>query len=213
MKTVGELLKNARIKKGLSLTKVSEKTKIQVKFIAALENNDFSKLPESAFVKGFIRNYAQALGKDPKTLLAILRRDFAEDAKGKVIPRGLARPLNQPRIRWTPQATMVAFASLIITVFSTYLILQFRLLSGVPKLSVSNPQENQTVSTLVTVEGTTDPQATVNINSKSVQVGESGEFSDTIGLTQGKHTITVQAKSRTGKTKTLQRTVIVDFSH
>ena len=210
MKTVGGLLKAARLKKHLTLAAAARRTKIQEKFIAALEQNDFAKLPESTFVKGFIRNYAQILDKDPATLLAIFRRDFSEDAKGKVVPRGLSSPLNQPRLRWTPRTTVIAAFVAVITLFSAYLILQFRLLSGAPKLIVKIPQENETVSVLVTVEGSTNPQATVAINSKPVEVQANGDFSDTIGLTPGQHTITIQAESRSGKIRTLQRTVMVE---
>lgn len=210
MKTVGEILKSARIKKKLTTSQVAQKTKIQEKFIIALEKNDYSKLPESAFVKGFIRNYSQALNKDPQILLAVFRRDFSQDPKGKVVPRGLADSINQPRLRWTPRATTIAIFTTIITLFISYLIFQFRILSGAPKLTLELPQENQTVSALVQIEGTTSPQSTVTINSKQVEVQDTGTFTDTISLSPGTHTITIQATSRTGQTKTLQRTVLVE---
>lgn len=210
MKTVGELLKTARQKKHLSIDQIVHKTKIQSQFITALEKDDYDHLPESAFVKGFISNYAKAIDKDPQAILAVFRRDFSEDARGKVIPRGLAKPINQPRFQWTPRTTTIASFTAILTLFSIYLIIQFRLLSGVPNLELTSPQENQTVSSLVTIEGTTHPQATVTINSKPIEVNPEGKFTETIDLTPGEHTITVEAQSRTDKTTTIQRTVVVE---
>jgi len=210
MKTIGELLRSARINKRLSTKEIALRTKIQEKFIVALEKNDFRHLPESAFVKGFISNFAKVVGKDPQMLLAVFRRDFSQDARGKVVPRGLASPLNQPKFQWTPRTTTIAALVGTLTVFSAYLIFQFRLLSGVPKLEITQPQEGQTVSALVTVVGTADNQATVTINSKPVEVSGEGEFTDTVGLSPGEHTITVTATSRTNKQKTLQRTVVVE---
>lgn len=210
MKTVGEILQSARKKKHLTIAAISHHTKIQKRFIKALEEDDYKHLPESTFVKGFIRNYAQVVGKDPKVLLAVLRRDYSEDSRGKVVPRGLVNPLNKSKLRWTPQITIIAAASPVFTIFIAYLILQFRLLSGVPTLTIKTPKEDEVVSALVTVEGTTAPQATITINSKQIEVNEFGDFAETIGLTSGKHTITIVAESRTGKTKTLQRTVVVE---
>ncbi len=210
MKTVGEILRLSREKKSLSIADISQITKIQPKFILALEKNDYRLLPQSAFVKGFIRNYAQVVGKDPFMLLAVFRRDFGQDAQGKVIPRGLINPLNNSRFRWTPQLTLVAAIVGIITIFGAYLIIQFRSLSGVPSLNLKSPQENATVSSLINVTGAASPQATVTVNSQSVPVQDNGEFTTTISLTLGKHSITVAARSRTGKTTTLQRTVIVE---
>lgn len=210
MKTIGEILKNAREKHDYSIEQVAHATKIQAKFIAALEANRFEELPESTFVKGFVRNYAQVVGKDPATLLAIFRRDFGQDAKGKVIPRGLVQPVNQPKLRWTPTATVIAGLTIVITLFLAYVIIQFRSLSGIPSLAITKPSEGTIVSALVTIEGKTHPQATVTINHQPVIVSESGQFNQTISLPQGEHTITIEATSRTGKTKTLQRTVQVE---
>ncbi len=209
MKTVGEMLKNAREKRGWTIDQIAHATKIQARFITALEANQFNELPESAFVKGFVRNYAQVVGRDPNMFLAVFRRDYGQDSKGKVIPRGLVQPINQPRFRWTPTLTIVTGLTMIITLFLTYIIIQFRSLSGLPPIEVTLPQEGSEVSVLVAVEGKTHPQSTVNVNHQPVTVTESGQFSHTISLSPGEHTITIEATSRNGKTKTIQRTVTV----
>lgn len=210
MKTIGEILKTTREKQNLTIDQIAKATRIQARFITLLEANRFEALPESTFVKGFIRNYAQVLGKDPQVLLAIFRRDYGQDAKGKVIPRGLLQPVNQSKLRWTPTATIIAATTVLITLFIAYLLIQFRSLSGTPPLSVTNPQENAVVSSLVTIEGTTNSQAALKINSQPVTVDDQGKFNTTISLTQGEHTITLEATSRTGQTKLLQRTVKVE---
>lgn len=209
MKTIGELLQSHREKQGLTIAQVANATKIQAKFIEALEANRFADLPQATFVKGFIRNYAQVVGRDPQTLLAIFRRDYGQDAQGKVVPRGMVEPVGQPRLRWTPTATMIAGLTIILTIFITYLIIQFRSLSGIPNLEVTTPKEGETTTTLVTVEGTTNPQATLTINHQQVAIDQSGKFTSTISLQKGEHTVTIEAISRTGKSKLIQRTVNV----
>lgn len=209
MKTIGELLKTARQKKALTLPQIADRTKIQEKFIRALEADDYAALPESAFVKGFIRNYAQVVDQDPKLLLAVFRRDYSEDAKGKVIPRGLTDPLNQPKLRWTPKLTAVASFAIIILSVITYLIFQFRLLAGGPDLNVSSPSENAIVGAQISVQGTTHPQATLTINSKPVTLDAQGKFTETISLSPGEHTIIIEATDRSGHTTVVQRPVVV----
>lgn len=208
MKTVGELLHTARTQRGLDIAAIAQSTKIQTKYIVALEANNFDQLPEAPFVKGFIKNYAQVVDLNPDSLLAIFRRDYAQGPEGKVVPRSLV-PALKPGWHWTPQATAIASATVLVTLFLAYLIFQFRILSGSPPLSVREPQEDQTVSALVTVTGTTDPQATVTVNHQEVLVNAAGEFTTTVSLTPGQHTLTIEARSRTGATKTLQRTVTV----
>ncbi|MBI2010059.1 MAG: helix-turn-helix domain-containing protein [Candidatus Chisholmbacteria bacterium] len=209
MKTIGELLKTARQKKALSLMEVADRTKIQEKFIRALEADNYHALPESAFVKGFIRNYALSLGEDPKMLLAVFRRDYSEDAKGKVVPRGLTDPLNQPRLRWTPKVTAVVSFAVIILVVTSYLILQFRLLAGGPNLTIHSPTANAIVGPQISIQGITHPQATLTIQNKQITVGDDGKFTETISLSQGPHTIIIEATDRSGHTTTIQRPVVV----
>ena len=56
MKKVGELLKAARINKKLTLDDVSIDTKIQKKYLKAIEESEYGQLPAVTFVKGFIRS-------------------------------------------------------------------------------------------------------------------------------------------------------------
>ena len=52
METIGQILKNAREKKGLSIEELEASTRIVAKFIKALENEDFDALPGEIYVKG-----------------------------------------------------------------------------------------------------------------------------------------------------------------
>ncbi|MGI6707768.1 MAG: helix-turn-helix domain-containing protein [Dethiobacteria bacterium] len=69
MNELGEFLKKARRDNGLSLREISELTKIQVHYLEALEEGDFGKFPGEVYLKGALRNYAEAVGLDPETVL------------------------------------------------------------------------------------------------------------------------------------------------
>ena len=69
METIGEILKNAREKKGLTIETLEKNTHIVSRYIEALENNEFDKLPGEIYVKGFIKNLSDKLSLDSKLLL------------------------------------------------------------------------------------------------------------------------------------------------
>lgn len=62
MGNLGNELKAARESKGLTLKQISEKTRISLSFLKALEDEDYSVIPGEVFVTGFLRSYAKELG-------------------------------------------------------------------------------------------------------------------------------------------------------
>ncbi len=66
MKQIGKELKEVREEKGISLEEVAEKTKIQPRFLKAIETGNWEDLPEEVYLRGFLRTYADALGLDGK---------------------------------------------------------------------------------------------------------------------------------------------------
>jgi cytoskeleton protein RodZ len=69
MDELGQILRQARENKGLSLEEAYEETRINAQYLEALENGDYSALPSSTHTRGFLRNYARFLGLDPNPLL------------------------------------------------------------------------------------------------------------------------------------------------
>jgi cytoskeleton protein RodZ len=65
MNTIGETMRRERVRQGLDLQAVSEKTKIGTRMLKAMEAGDFGKLPGGVFTRSFVRQYATALGLDP----------------------------------------------------------------------------------------------------------------------------------------------------
>lgn len=62
MVTPGMILAQARDNQGLSIAEVAEKLKITESYVKAIEDSAFDVLPQPAFVRGYIRNYACLLG-------------------------------------------------------------------------------------------------------------------------------------------------------
>lgn len=69
MSELGRLLMEARTAKGLSLADVETVTRIRQKWLEALENGEYNKLPQGAVARGFLRTYAAYLGLDTQAAL------------------------------------------------------------------------------------------------------------------------------------------------
>lgn len=65
MPTMGEVLRDARYRRNLSLEQADRDTKIRKKYLVALEEDDYSELPPPVYARGFLQIYAEYLGLDP----------------------------------------------------------------------------------------------------------------------------------------------------
>jgi len=70
-KELGPLLRDKRKELGLTYAQVCERIKVSARYLEALENEDWERLPSPTFVKGFIRSYAGALGLSAEGLVGL----------------------------------------------------------------------------------------------------------------------------------------------
>jgi len=68
-KTIGEVLRLARINQGLSLEELQTKTDIQMNLLEAMEADDFDQLPSTFYARSFLRKYAWAVELDERIIL------------------------------------------------------------------------------------------------------------------------------------------------
>lgn len=208
MVSVGKRLYEERIKKGLTLDEVAKATKIRSSFLSAIEKGEYSNLPSSAYIQGFVKNYAEFLGLPKKEFSALFRREFNEKEFLSVLPKGLATKNDIPlkRLRFGTTAVLVL---LVFIMLSTYLLFQYRYSIINPPLEVYLPKENQVINQSVTINGKTDPNATVYINNDPVFLDSTGSFKKNIELFPGKRIIKIKSVNRFGKETVLDRHVDV----
>lgn len=208
MKTVGALLKEARERKGLTTAKVEYATKIRERFIIAIESDEFSILPSPSYAKGFVRNYAEFLGLPIDQTMAFFRRQTLETPKSSLLPHGVTDPLNTPFFQMTPARFLTAIVAALLLVFFSYLGFQYRRINANPTLRIDTPIDQAIVTQKrITVEGKTDPDATVTINGVSTVVRDDGRFFEQVAVDTGVNKIQIISSSRFGKTTTIVREV------
>ncbi len=76
----GERLRRAREEQGLSQDEVSKHLRLSLSYLRALEEDDYDRLPEPPFIKGYLRNYARFLGLPPRSWRAASSRKWTPSA-------------------------------------------------------------------------------------------------------------------------------------
>jgi len=88
---IGSSLKDARLRKGLSLAEAAEATKIRSRHLQALEDEQFDVLPGQTYVRGFLKTYADFLGLDGQLYVDEYSSRFWVSEDGTPSPRRKVR--------------------------------------------------------------------------------------------------------------------------
>ncbi|MCX7006848.1 MAG: helix-turn-helix domain-containing protein, partial [Kiritimatiellaeota bacterium] len=83
MDSIGQQLKAARERKGVTASQAAAATHLKVQHVEALEHDDYSRLTVPTYAKGFLKIYAEYLGLDPAPLLREYMARFATQPAAK----------------------------------------------------------------------------------------------------------------------------------
>lgn len=93
---IGPTLREARIRRKIDLTEIEERTKIRVRYLRALENEEWDLLPGPTYTRSFIRTYASFLGLDGERLADDFRRFEEEQVAEPAAPQPSGMPPRLP---------------------------------------------------------------------------------------------------------------------
>ena len=209
--TLGEKLRKIRDDRRITLVEVSKATKIQMKYLEALESGSYETLPPEVYVRGFLRGYAGFLGVPEDAMLKMYDRE-------RSIQKNLGRgePFRfQPRtplrfhVDFSSKTAVIALISIVSLGFFTYLSFELSSFVSEPRLVISDPIDGSTIrASELLVSGETDRRASVKINGEDAVVDDDGRFAERVTLTPGRNAIVVSSSNRFGKERT--RTVSVN---
>jgi len=208
MKTVGAMLREARTSQGITLEDVEKATKIRKKFLEAIEEDAYGRIPTHMHAKGFVKNYSDFLRLDTNTFLAFFRRQIRDIPKSSLLPKKADETLRESWFRLTPARFIAVLVGFLTLIFLTYFALQYRRLYLPPSLTLDRPKQDAiSGERKIDVLGRTNADATVAVNGTSAVVRSDGSFFEQVTLEPGVNTITVTAMSRYGKSTTIVRKV------
>lgn len=198
MKTIGNIILQARQQKNLSIFDLSQKTKIKKDFLIALEKEDWPNLPDYAVVCGFIKNLSDELNLNKDQTMAFLRRDYPPSQKPKEIS---PKPdLSENNFKIGPKLIFFVLSSLILLTFGLYLYFQYRQFTKAPFLQVTNVSENLEINEgKFTVVGITDKNANVLVNNQPALIDENGNFAAEILINSQTDKIEIVSQKRNKK--------------
>ncbi len=112
---IGEELRAARVAQGRSLADIAAATRARVDQLRAIEDERFEVFPGHVYARGFLRNYALALGLDAEPLVARYREhhqdrdEVAEEILGTVAATPMRPPREVPPVAgWVAAIVLVA---------------------------------------------------------------------------------------------------------
>jgi cytoskeleton protein RodZ len=105
---IGATLREARVRRRLTLQQVEDDTKIRVKYLQAMENEEFDSLPGDTYAKGFLRSYAAYLALDADVILDEYRSRYRPGTKSPFSGSSALRPRHHRRRSGLAFAALVA---------------------------------------------------------------------------------------------------------
>lgn len=175
MTGLGDRLREARTAKGYTLEDLQTITKIQKRYLSGIENEDYSMMPGSFYVRAFIKQYAEAVGVDPDEMLALYKEtkptELPEDDSVKP-----AAPL-RPRRGLKDSRINEAIPKIIVALFITVIIVVVWILyksNASTNLGVEDKQED-TITTVEKKPVEQRPEAPADDASKDTPPNETPE--------------------------------------
>ena len=147
---IGHSLREARERQGLGYPEIELATKIRSKYIRALEEEDFTAIPGDAYIRGFLRTYADYLGLDGDIYVDEYASRFITSWRDELPPRP-----EQPRIRTRgrPVDRRVVLLAIVAVVVVGLLVFAAFSIPGsstnVPGLGTKNKHSSQPTHQLV----------------------------------------------------------------
>jgi hypothetical protein len=112
---IGNVFREARNRRKIDLPEVEAATRIRVRYLRAIENEEWDVLPGGVYTRGFIRTYASFLGLDGERLAEDFRRSV-EGQSGPAPEPAVATAAGRSRERYwpAPRASWIAVAAVIL---------------------------------------------------------------------------------------------------
>lgn len=215
--TLGEQLKQARVGLKLTIDDISDRTRIPAKYLYWLEKGDYDKLPALVYGQGFLVKCSKIFNLDKKELIEKYIQESAEFSKTskKSIAIGLegvstGRVKKSSTFFITPRIIAIFLGILIVASIAGYLGWQVYNLVRQPEIIINNPSVDKVATDYAQIlQGKILRANILTINGKAVNFNENtGEFNETINLSEGLNVVELKAENRTGKETTVIRKII-----
>lgn len=209
--TLGQRLQQLRDAQGLSLEQLGTKISVAPKYLQAIEEGRYQDLPGLVYARNFVKLYVAAMQLNVDSAMERFEQEYhvmkaVKPSKRPMLPQ---RAITEfPFVR---RYAKLLTAGLAVLLVAGYLGWQVVHLLTPPELVITDPAQDVTITvSTITVKGQTDPEASVSINSQSVEVRGDGSFSDPIDLQPGVNALLITASKKHSRDRVVLRHVLVE---
>lgn len=195
---IGDRLRDVRLEKDLTLAECCLKCNIPMKYLKALEDEDWKSLPGEIYLKSFLKKYCSFLGLNFKIYLNKYYKknlNSFDESRNKKVSRKkvILEHINPKNLR-------IFLGGFVILFFIIYIFSRIDSYIKPPELVIFQPKENLITSdNLTTIIGKTKKEAMVYINGEIIDVSESGDFSIDVKLKYGLNKFDIITKRKHGR--------------
>lgn len=211
--TLPEYLRAARESFYYGIRDVAATTNISEKFLEAMEQGYYHKLPADVYVYGFLKKLGNLYQVDPEILIQQYKKERGiHDKMNKT--RQQARSFTPPKLAINPKTIGLFLLTTFIIFILGYLFYQVHAINKPPLLKITDPQDGAHInSSSLVIQGQTDPgtKLTIEGENNNIFVDSQGNFKALIGIVPGEKILNIVATNNFGKETTKQLLVIGDF--
>lgn len=111
---IGHSLREARERQGLGYPEIELATKIRAKYLRALEEENFTSIPGDAYIRGFLRTYAEYLGLDGDVYVDEYASRFITSWRDELPPRPERRKIRTRERPIERRAVLLVLAGIVV---------------------------------------------------------------------------------------------------
>ncbi len=208
LKTLREIIVETMGARGFKAETLSEMSDIPIRYINALLEEDFSKLPAAPYIKGYLTKIAEILNLNPELLLEIYKREnLTQTIKSSGAHDKL--PSNRFAVK-SPNKTIIVTV-IILFVLIGFFIFSFDDFFGTPGIEITSPVMDNFTTNLPSIKliGKVDNlRDKLTINGEEILIGDNGFFEHNFSLQAGLNTIEFEVSRFLGKEIKIIRQVI-----
>ncbi|MBT4349622.1 helix-turn-helix domain-containing protein [bacterium] len=213
--TIADRFKKTRLEQDLSLTDVHQATKIQIKYLEALEDGDYQALPGEIYIRTWIKIYSEFLNLPKHELLADYKLEKIIRAKTdqpeKVSKQTSSKFSFKKRLMkiLRPYFLKRAAIVLILLIFLSYLAWEINNIVSPPFINITDPANNiKTIDSSIDIIGQTEPEVQLMINNELVLLDKQGYFIENINLSPGLNKLQISAKKKHSRAQVVELKIL-----
>lgn len=207
-KGIGPKLKIARESLGWRLEDVEKKTRIRIIYLKALEEEDFTKIPNGLYAKKYLKKYVKILKIQNDDIFKNFKEIHDLNLDANPFEK---KVLSKRQLILFPRLLKRISLALVILLCLLYLMIYFKKMFFPPQLTIYSPTENIiTNEQSLIISGNVEAESDIKINDETIAKDKQNNFSQKISLKKGLNNIIIKAKKKYSREKIITRQILVE---